>query len=71
MYMFADDATLFVSGHSVESVETQLNLAMSEIHLWTIENKLILNAKKTPKGNVTWLPATVEYLTGQRPKSQN
>ena len=47
MYMFADDATLFVSGHSVESVETQLNLAMSEIHLWTIENKLILNAKKT------------------------
>ena len=47
IYMFADDATLSVSGSSFESVETQLNQAMNEVYRWTVKNKLILNAKKT------------------------
>ena len=47
MFMFADDATIFVSGPSVESVQSQLTQAMQEVHEWTVNNKLILNTKKT------------------------
>ena len=47
MFMFADDATVFVSGPSVESVQSQLTQAMQEVHEWTVDNKLILNTKKT------------------------
>ena len=44
--MFADDATLYVSGSTLESVESQLNSAMNEVYEWTCENRLILNDKK-------------------------
>ena len=47
MFMFADDAIVFVSGPSVESVQSQLTQAMQEVHEWTVDNKLILNMKKT------------------------
>ena len=33
--MFADDATLYVSGSNLESVESQLNSAMNEVYKWT------------------------------------
>ena len=39
--MFADDATLCVSGPSLESVQSQLTQAMQEVHQWTVDNKLI------------------------------
>ena len=47
MYMFADDATLCVSGPSLESVQSQLTQAMQEVHQWTVDNTLILNTNKT------------------------
>ena len=47
IFMFADDATVFVSGTSVENVQHDLNQAMQEIHEWTVDNKFILNTKKT------------------------
>ena len=47
MFMFADDATVFVSGPSVESIQNQLTQAMQEVQEWTVDNKLILNTKKT------------------------
>ena len=45
--MFADDATLYVSGSNLESVESQLNSAMNEVYKWTSKNRLVLNDKKT------------------------
>ena len=45
--MFADDATLFVSGSTVESIENQLNQSMEEVNQWTTKNKLVLNTQKT------------------------
>ena len=47
VYMFADDATIFVSGSSLESVEAQLNDAIKEVAVWTKHNRLVLNVKKT------------------------
>ena len=47
MLMFADDATVFVTGTSVENVQNNLNQAMQEVHQWTVDNKMLLNTKKT------------------------
>ena len=45
--MFADDATLYISGSTLESVESELNSAMNEVNKWTSKNRLVLNDTKT------------------------
>ena len=47
--MFADDATLYVSGSNLESVKSQLNSAMNEVYKWTNDKNtkvMLLGSRK-------------------------
>ena len=45
--MYANDATLSVSGTSIQEIQNKLNHTMCKLHEWTLMNKVILNTDKT------------------------
>jgi len=45
--LFADDATQYVSGKTIEAVQNNINNDLQPILLWNDENKMILNETKT------------------------
>ena len=44
---FADDTTVFLSGHNIERLCTQINSELKHMHTWLCANRLSLNTKKT------------------------
>ena len=45
--LFADDTNIFVSDHSLESVETLMNSELNKVREWCDTNKLLINKSKT------------------------
>ena len=46
LVMFADDSNLFVSGKNLDTLQQQVNTALSDISKWLASNRLSLNVKK-------------------------
>jgi len=51
--LFADDATQYSSGMTLQNVEENLNSDIQPIVLWNAENRMVLNEKKTKAMIVT------------------
>ena len=45
--LFADDSTAIVTADSVRDLENKANDFLNQLKLWTIENKMSINAEKT------------------------
>jgi hypothetical protein len=44
---YADDTTLFCSGHNKEILENKINIELDKVYKWLCANKLLLNIDKT------------------------
>ena len=45
--MYADDSTLSATGRSLDDINSKLQSDLDNVHSWCVENKMIINAKKT------------------------
>ena len=45
--MFADDTTLFIDDSSIVSLSRNINMELSKLNNWFIDNRLSLNTDKT------------------------
>lgn len=44
---FADDTSVFISGHSIHSIQTEVDTTMNQLVEWFERNRLIINTQKT------------------------
>ena len=45
--MFADDSTLYTSGHSVDEIQRSLQNNLNAVTTWCEDNRMVLNVAKT------------------------
>ena len=45
--MFADDSTMYTSGHNVDEIQHSLQINLSGITTWCEDNRMVINTAKT------------------------
>ena len=45
--MFADDSTLYTSGHNVDEIQRSLQTNLNAVTTWCEDNRMVLNVAKT------------------------
>ena len=45
--MFADDSTLYTSGHNVDEIQRSLQNNLNAVTTWCEDNRMVLNVAKT------------------------